>query len=139
MATVMGGSDVMGGTTAFQNGTGSAESSGFADKSKEKAKQLTGMAREKAVGQLDTAKGQLTGILGSVADGLEKAGREAEGPAAKAFDMAAQFVRTANDRVSSGNAEDLLAEAQTQLRNRPGLALAGLVGIGFLAGRLIKS
>lgn len=139
MATEMKGSDVS--SSGHFTGPGSAGGDrSFADKGREKAKELTGLAKEKAVTQLDSVKGQVCSVLGDVAKGLERGGQETEAPAAKKlFQSAAQWVRQTNDRVCSASAQDLLEEVGDQLRGRPAVALAGLVGIGFLAGRIMKS
>jgi ElaB/YqjD/DUF883 family membrane-anchored ribosome-binding protein len=139
MASVTSGSDVYG-----YNHTGAADetqhSAGITEKGKEKAKQLGGVAKEKAQDQLESYKGQLTSMLEGLAGSLEKAKEHADDNLSqKALDTAAGYVRRTCDRLNQHSTDELMHQMRDQVREKPALFVAGLVGVGFFAGRLLRS
>jgi hypothetical protein len=47
-------------------------------------------------------------------------------------------LRKTSDRLENGTTEELIADAQAQVRQRPGLFIAGCAVVGFALGRFIK-
>jgi len=130
---VMKGSDV-------QSYAGAPSTGSVTDTGREQAHRLSGAARERAMSQLDQAKGHLTSSLEQVANGLERACDDMQDAMAKkALQTAARFVRKTSDNLCQGSAEDIVRVVGDTARDRPGFVLAGLLGVGFLAGRLLRT
>jgi hypothetical protein len=122
--------------TSVDNGHSTA---GIAQAGKEQVKQLSGVARERVISQVDSRKGELVkGIQGLVSTLETVANNEEAAMARPLITGAVGFLRKTSDRLENGTTEELLADAQAQMRQRPGLLIAGCVGVGFLLGRFIK-
>lgn len=84
-------------------------------------------------------KSEVLQRLHGLADTLQGAGKEGNlGPAQSLVDNAAQLIHRVSDRLERGSTEELVREAQAQIRQRPGVFIVGCVAIGFLAGRFLK-
>lgn len=139
MGSVMEGTGIQGSYTwsgSMDNGHSTA---GIAQAGKEQVKQLGGVARERVISQVDSRKGELVkGIQGLVSTLETVANSEEAAMARPVLTSAVGFLRKTSDRLENGTTEELLADAQAQMRQRPGLLIAGCVGVGFLLGRFIK-
>jgi hypothetical protein len=51
---------------------------------------------------------------------------------------ASGFVRKTGDLVDRRSADELLQRARDTVRERPGVALLGMIAVGFLGARLLK-
>lgn len=122
--------------TSMDNGHSTA---GIAQAGKEQVKQLGGVAKERVISQVDSRKGELVkGIQGLVSTLETAANNEEAAMVRPLLNGAVGFLRKTSDRLENGTTEELLADAQAQMRQRPGLLIAGFVGVGFLLGRFIK-
>jgi ElaB/YqjD/DUF883 family membrane-anchored ribosome-binding protein len=95
--------------------------------------------RERVYQQVDSKKGEVSQRLHGLADALQGTGKEGNlGPAQSLVDNAAQLIHRVSDRLERDSTEELVRNAQAQIRKRPGAFIAGCVAIGFLAGRFLK-
>jgi hypothetical protein len=144
MASVIEGSGLQGTSYAGTRGVGgiSGQDSGgegIAQAGKEQVKRLGGVTRERVYQQVDGKKGEFIQSLHGLADSLQGVGKDGNlGPAQPLVDSAVQFIHRVSDRLERGSTEELIRDAQTQIRQRPGVFIAGCVAIGFFAGRLLK-
>lgn len=145
MASVIQGSGIQG--SSFVNPSGSAggisgqdsQGEGLAQAGKEQVKRLGGVTRERVFHQVDGKKGELIKSLHGLADTLQGTGKDANlGAAQSLVDGAIQLIHRVSDRLEQGSTEELVRDAQKQIRQRPGLFIAGCVALGFFAGRLMK-
>jgi hypothetical protein len=145
MASVIQGSGIQG--SSFVNTQGSAgrisgqdsQGEGLAQAGKEQVKRLGGVTRERVFHQVDGKKEEIIKSLHGLADTLQGTGKDANlGVAQSLVDGAVQLIHRVSDRLEQGSTEDLVRDAQTQIRQRPGLFIAGCVALGFFAGRLMK-
>jgi hypothetical protein len=51
---------------------------------------------------------------------------------------AAGFVRKTGDLLDRTSADELVDRARSTVRDRPGLALLAMIGVGFIGARLLK-
>jgi hypothetical protein len=145
MGSVLEGSNVQGSTYsqrpmgASDISDGESSTGGLAAASKEQVKQLGGMAKGRVYSQVDSRKGELVkGIQGLVST-LESASNNEEAAMVRPLlNGAVGLLRKTSDRLENGTTEELLADAQAQVRQRPGLFIAGCVAVGFALGRFIK-
>ncbi|KFE61947.1 hypothetical protein [Hyalangium minutum] len=127
MASVIEGSGIQ--DSSFVNTKGT----------KEQGKRLAGVTRERVYQQVDSKKGEVLQRLHGLADTLQGAGKEGNlGAAQSLVDSAAQVIHRVSDRLERGSTEELVRDAQAQIRQRPGVFIAGCLAIGFLAGRFLK-
>jgi hypothetical protein len=144
MASVIEGSGIQGSSfvnTKSSMGVSGSDSGGegLAQAGKEQVKRLTGVTRERVYQQVDSRKGEVIQRLHGLADTLQGAGKEGTlGPAQSLVDNAVQIIHRVSDRLERGSTEELVRDAQAQIRQRPGAFIAGCVAIGFLAGRFLK-
>ncbi|MFL5345595.1 MAG: hypothetical protein ACJ8AT_12410 [Hyalangium sp.] len=145
MASVIPGSGLQG--SSFANPSGSvggisgqdSQGEGLAQAGKEQVKRLGGVTRERVFHQVDGKKEEFIKSLHGLADTLQGAGKDANlGVAQSLVDGAIQLIQRVSNRLEQGTTEELVREAQTQVRQRPGLFIAGCVALGFFAGRLMK-
>jgi hypothetical protein len=145
MASVIPGSGIQG--SSFANTQGAAgrisgqdsQGEGLAQAGKEQVKRLGGVTRERVFHQVDGKKEEIIKSLHGLADTLQGTGKDANlGVAQSLVDGAVQLIHRVSDRLEQGSTEDLVRDAQTQIRQRPGLFIAGCVALGFFAGRLMK-
>ncbi|MCY1016200.1 hypothetical protein [Pyxidicoccus sp. MSG2] len=145
MGSVLEGPNVQGssysqrpvGSSGLSDGEHSTGS--IAQASKEQVKQLSGVAKGRVYSQVESRKGELVkGIQGLVST-LESVARNDEAAVARPLlTSAVGVLRKTSDRLENGTTEELLADAQEQVRQRPGLFIAGCVAVGFALGRFIK-
>ncbi|MDY7229048.1 hypothetical protein [Hyalangium rubrum] len=125
----------LGGDISGQAGTGA----GIAQAGKEQVKRLGGVTRERVYHQVDDKKEEFIKSLHGIADSLQGVGKEGNlGAVQPLVESAVQVIHKVSDRLEKGSTEELIRDAQTQIRQRPGLFIAGCVAIGFLAGRVLK-
>jgi hypothetical protein len=145
MASVIEGSGIQG--SSFVNtrssvggvSRGDSGGAGIAQAGKEQVKRLTGVTRERVYQQVDSRKGEVIQRLQGLADTLQGAGKDGNlGPAQSLVDNAVQVIHRVSDRLEKGSTEELVRDAQAQIRQRPGAFIAGCVALGFLAGRFLK-
>jgi hypothetical protein len=145
MASVIEGSGIQG--SSYSNTQGSvggisrsdSGGEGLAQAGKEQVKRLGGVTRERVYQQVDSKKGEVVQSLHSLADTLEGAGKDGKlGPAQSLVDGAVQMIHRVSDHLEHGSTEELVRDAQSQIRQRPGVFIAGCVALGFFAGRFLK-
>ncbi len=143
MASFIPGSGIqssgyMTGSSGSFSGQGD-DSPGIAQAGKEQVKRLGGITKDKIYHQVDGKKEQLVQSLHGIVGTLESMGKDGNlGPAQPLLDNALQVIHRVSDRLENGSTEELVRHAQTQIRQRPGVFLAGCVALGFLAGRFLK-
>lgn len=126
------------GSTGNFSGQGDS-SAGIAQAGKEQVKRLGGITKDRVYHQVDGKKEQLVKSLHGIVGTLESMGKDKNlGPAQPILDNALQVIHRVSDRLENGSTEELVREAQTQIRQRPGAFIAGCVALGFLAGRFLK-
>jgi len=128
---------VTGSTSSFSGQ--SDQSSGIAQAGKEQVKRLGGITKDRVYHQVDGKKEQLVKSLHGIVGTLESMGKDKSlGAAQPLVDNALQVIHRVSDRLENGSTEELVREAQTQIRQRPGVFIAGCVALGFFAGRFLK-
>jgi hypothetical protein len=116
--------------------TGSAGAPAILGASKDQAKRISGSLKERALSAADSHKGQLADGLHKIAGHLED--DKIEGPAGQLIDYALNAAERAAAAIESSSAEQLLARSSDQVKARPGLFIAGCLGLGFLGARLLR-
>lgn len=97
-------------------------------------------AQERVVERVEAHREQLASVLALVAGGLESARRRFPDPLSRqAAEVGGRVLRGASTRLHQESAEELVRQAGNTLRQRPGLSLAGLLGVGVLAGRMLRA
>ncbi len=113
------------------------------ERGKEKVRRFGAMAREQALRRADRSKGSLASTVESFAVTLSETGQGLErrglGSQRKAADEVAGRLRQLSRQLRENSSQDLAAQAGEQLRERPGLILAGCFALGFLGSRLLKA
>jgi hypothetical protein len=143
MGSVLEGSNVQGSNYSQRSvGTSGLSDGGITGgvaQAKEQVKQLGGVAKGRVYSQVDSRKGELVkGIQGLVST-LETASQNDEAAMVRPLlTSAVGVLRKTSDRLENGTTEELLADVQDQVRQRPGLFAVGCVAIGFALGRFIK-
>jgi len=143
MATYIPGSGIQSASYAGSTGGNfsgqSAQAEGIAQAGKEQVRRLGGITKDKVYHQVDGKKEQLVKSLQGIVGTLESMGKGGNlGPAQPLLDNALGVIHRVSDRLENGSTEDLVRDAQTQIRQRPGVFIAGCVALGFLAGRFLK-
>ena len=145
MGSVMEGSQ--GQTSGFygegQGVSGSnGGNAGLGAASKEQAKRIGGLTRQRAFSQVDAKKSALVQSLNGFAEQLESlssgSSGQSQGPQ-QLLGSAVGFVRKASDAIENRSTEELLREAKTRMQERPAVALAGCALLGFVAARFLKA
>jgi hypothetical protein len=123
-----------------QSSVGGNGSASLKQESKEQAKRIGSLTRQRAFSQVDAKKGALCESLNGFAKQLESLSGQgnAQGPQ-QLLGSAVGFVRKASDTLERSSTEDLLRQAQTRMRERPAVALAGCALLGFVAARFLKA
>jgi ElaB/YqjD/DUF883 family membrane-anchored ribosome-binding protein len=123
-------------------GSGS-QGSGLADRLRSSREQLSTQASDRArglVGQgLERAAEALANVskmVGDTAPGIEERLGPEYGDYAR---RAAGAIEGAANSIAEKDADELMDDARTFVRNSPGIALAGAAVVGFVMARLIKS
>jgi glycerate kinase len=116
--------------------TGSASAPAILGASKEQAKRISGSLKERALSAADGHKGQLADGLHKLAGNLEH--EKVEGPAGQLIGYATSAAERAASALESNSAEELFAQSSAQVKARPGLFIAGCLGLGFLGARLLR-
>jgi hypothetical protein len=130
MGSVIEGSEFQGSSYAGE---------GIAQAGKEQVKRLGGITRERVYQQVDSRKEEFIKSLHGLVDTLQGAGKGGNlGPVQGLVDGAVQIVHRVSDRLERGSTEEIVRDAQAQIRRRPGIFIAGCVALGFFAGRLLK-
>jgi hypothetical protein len=113
-----------------------------ADEARTQARRLAGQTKNELLGQVDGRASQAAVGLQSMAGQLRAIadGRPGEaGPLVDYAQQAADRVGTIAERLRSGGAQGVVDDVTSLARRRPGLFLAGAIGAGFIAGRLVRS
>ena len=145
MGSVIEGSGIQGSSYTSTGGVAGGISGtdsrgeGIAEAGKEQVKRLGGVTRERVYQQVDGKKGELVQSLHGLADSLQGVGKDGNlGIAKPLVDSAIHAIHRVSDRLERGSTEELIRDAQTRIRQRPGIFIAGCVAIGFFAGRILK-
>ena len=142
MGSVLEGSNVQGSNFTQRTGVisdGERSTAGIAQAGKEQVKQLGGVAKDRVISQVDSRKGELVKGIQGLVSSLETVANNDEAAIARPLlTSAVGLLRKTSDRLENGTTEELLADAQEQVRQRPGLFVVGCVAIGFALGRFIK-
>lgn len=106
----------------------------------DQAKHLADVARERAVKEVDKRMGPASERLSHFASKLEEAFDEGSSPTEQRIArQAAQVVRRVSSRIEGKSTEELLSDASRQMRQHPGLLMAGFAALGFIGGRLLRT
>ncbi|WP_164007136.1 hypothetical protein [Pyxidicoccus trucidator] len=145
MGSVLEGSNVQGSNYSPRTGVatgvsdGPHSAGGIAQAGKEQVKHLGGVARDRVISQVDSRKGELVKGIQGLVSSLETVANNDEAAIARPLlTSAVGLLRKTSDRLENGTTEELLADAQEQVRQRPGLFVVGCVAVGFALGRFIK-
>jgi hypothetical protein len=143
MASVSEGSGIQGSSFVQRSSEGfsspNGPSAGIAQAGKEQVKRIGGLTRDRVYHQVDGKKEQLVKSLHGIRETLEGLGKDSNiGAAQPIVDNALQVIHRVSDRLENGSTEELMRDAQAQIRQRPGLFIAGCVALGFFAGRFLK-
>lgn len=115
----------------------------YASGSREQAKKLGHVARERAVKQADNRKSLLVSELDNFAGTLEEVSRTLDergnDSQKQLVDRGARYVRQASKQLRNRSSEELFDMAQRQLRANPAMAIGGAFALGFLGVRLLRS
>lgn len=115
----------------------------FASESRERARKVSGMAKGRFIKMADQRKSHLAAELESFAGTLDDLSRKLEDKGTdsqqKLTDGASQLVRRTSRMLRENSSEQLLDRAEGELRERPGIALAGAIALGFLGVRMLRS
>lgn len=105
------------------------------------ARQLVDQARNELTSQGSAQKERATTGLRSLADELSGMGQgnQPQGIAGDLVRQASDQVRTAAEWLESHEPGDVLNEARSFARRRPGMFLLSAAAVGFLGGRLTRS
>lgn len=103
--------------------------SGAAGEAKEKAKELTRTARDRALSVLDEQKGQLSGLLDRVADTMQDD---------RLGGYASEYARRGAELLRRQSADELFRSVRSGVRSRPGLLLSACFVAGLAVARLMK-
>ena len=103
---------------------------------REDIRRMGGAARRRLISEADRRKGAIASRLEQLADSLENS--PTSGPEGKLIGSAASFARNASSQLRNRSSEDLLSSLEQGFRDRPGVALAGCVALGFIGGRLLR-
>ncbi len=128
-------------SSASSGAYGRSDSDTLVSTGREQAKGVLGAARERLLSQLDSRKGQLADRLDGWSGMLERAGSAAneDGSAPKLpVESVERAIRSASAQLRDRSTQELLETAEDAIRARPGVALAGLAAIGFLAVRWVR-
>jgi hypothetical protein len=125
------------GASRIPNGEHAA--GGIAQAGKEQVKQLGGAAKGRVYEQVDSRKGELVKGLQGLVSTLESASNNEEAAMVRPLlTSAVGLLRKTSDRLENGTTEELLADVQDQVRQRPALFVVGCAALGFALGRFIK-
>jgi hypothetical protein len=101
---------------------------------------VSSRAQEVLVNRLDSRREQLASVMELMAGGLESATRRLPAPFSRqAKEAGDRVLRGASTWLREGSAEDLVRQAQDGMKQHPGLSMAGLLGVGVLAGRMLRA
>ena len=149
MGSVLEGTGIQGSSTNYSqrpvgastvsDGTGTSGAAAAVSQAKEQVKQLGGVAKGRVYQQVDSRKGELVKGLQGLVTSLETVSQTDEAAMVRPLlSSAVGVLRKTSDRLENGTTEELLADVQDQVRQRPGLFAVGCVAIGFALGRFIK-
>jgi D-Tyr-tRNAtyr deacylase len=122
--------------------TAKVQAGAVVDDAKHQARRVVDETRSQLMRQAADQTGRLAGSVREVSQQLHavtQQGATPSGIVADVADQAAEVAARFADRLDGRSPEDLLGEVRTFARRRPGIFLAGAVGAGFLAGRLVKA
>jgi hypothetical protein len=102
---------------------------------KEQVKQIGGSIRERV---FQAADQRIEGIVKEIEQIGSKLGDHEDGQAAPVADFVSQFAQRTSDNLRELKTQDLIRLGREQLQQRPGLVLAGLLGVGFLGARMLR-
>ncbi|MCE9673158.1 hypothetical protein LY474_35665 [Myxococcus stipitatus] len=109
-------------------------------KARRQLEQLSGRARERMLERLDDQRDAFVRALEDTAHGLERAtGRNPSSLTQRMLETGGRALRGASTHLGGHSAEELLAQAGRQVRQRPGWWMTGLLGAGLLAGRVLRA
>lgn len=117
---------------------GQNQNQGRLDEAKAKAHQAGDVAKRKLLEKADAQKGEFVSRLEKIAQNLDDLGKKSEGPEGQVFTHLSGYVRKAEGMIEGKRADELAGIAVSELKQRPGLLLAGCFAAGFLGARLLK-
>ncbi len=103
--------------------------SGAAGEAKEKAKELTRTARDRALSVLEEQKGQLSGLLDRMADAMHDD---------RLGGYASEYARRGAELLRRQSADELFRSVRRGVRSRPGVLLSACFVAGLAFARLMK-
>ncbi|MEO8694426.1 MAG: hypothetical protein ABI658_12970 [Acidimicrobiales bacterium] len=112
-----------------------------ANDAKDHARQIVGESRESLRSEASTQAARLATTMREIGGQLRSMSQSQSG-GGMAVDVSRQLSDAANraaEKLDTGGIDDVLTDLKRFARRRPGLFLAGAVGAGFAAGRLLKA
>lgn len=99
-----------------------------------------GRAGAEVMERLDLQRSVLAAMIDDVAHGLENATRRSPSPLSRQVLQAGErALRNASSKLEEHPMEELLDRSAKLVAKRPGLAIAGLLGAGVIAGRVFRA
>ena len=121
---------------------GPHESEGTGQQIVEQSRRLTSAIRERAVATSDDKKSVVAEQVGSLVRKLESIANQGNGSepalADQLLDHGVDMLRRVQRMLEDNSTEELLRKAERQVKARPGLFIAGIGVLGFMAARLIR-
>ncbi len=109
------------------------------DAVKDKAAHAGESAKKKLVEKADAQKDELVSRIEKIAQHLDEIGKNSEGPEGQVFTRLAGYVRQGESMIEGKRVDELARMATDELKQRPGLLLAGCFAAGFFGSRLLKT
>jgi hypothetical protein len=103
------------------------------------ARRVGSAFRERAFREVDKRRQDFANRLDGLASNFEKTSGDRQGPETQFTKGAARVARKAAGVLRERSAEQMVNIAEQQVRDRPGLFLAGCAALGFVGGRVLKS
>ena len=120
-------------------GPESQQDHGKFDAVKDKASQAGETAKKKLVEKADAQKDQLVSRIEKIAQQLDEIGNNSEGPEGQIFTRLAGYARQGESMLEGKRVDEIARLAVDELKQRPGLLLAGCFAAGFFGSRLLKT
>ncbi len=125
-------------TTEAKHGTGRA-----VQQSRQKANQLTEQGRQQVKAQLATRKDQAAEKLGPIHVALHETAHQlnsqGQDSVSQYVDKAALQVERFSDYLRESDVDQLISEAQSFARRKPGIFIGSAIALGFFGSRFLKS
>lgn len=120
-----------------------SQASDIAHHGAEQARRLRDSARKRVLREVEERKSTLVAQLESIAKGIEHTAKSGAGQGGEAghelADGIGHFVRRIERLLDQSSTEELLRKAETKVKERPAVLIAGCLALGFLGARLLRS